>query len=124
MGACRRQARNHNFHRSGLAIVVGEPDDTASITCPLVSSLTSDSKGRILFSELQKGKIWLLTPRLDGSFTKSLLADIPLPADLGNEHGIYQSSLNPDGSYLYVMATETTDRDQWAGDTSQQAFCE
>ena len=100
-------------------LVPSENVDLMASGLELVASLASDSKGRIVFTELHSKEIWLLSPQADGTFEKSLLANISLPADLDLEHGVYQSSFNLDDSFLYVMATESTNLDVWAEDTSR-----
>ena len=84
-----------------------------------VTSLTSDSNGRILFTELQTGKVWVLEPEPDGSFEKRLFAEIPLPDGLGSEHGLWHAGLNRGETHLYVMAIESVNPDEGAGDTSR-----
>ena len=76
-----------------------------------VTSLDSDSDGRIIYTEFQTGRLNILEPIGDGNFKERLLAIIPLPDryTLGQNQGLWHALLDPTEQFLYAYAIDQTD---------------
>jgi len=90
-----------------------------------ISSLASDSAGRIIYTEYRSEGIGVLDPRPDGTFQNKIVGRVPIPEHLGGLQGLWHVVLNPSESYLYAWAIESVDPDRapltefGAGDTSR-----
>lgn len=72
-----------------------------------VSSLTSDRKGRVVFTEYRTGRIGLVEPTAGGGFQWRYIGTYPLPEGIEGEQGLWHAAFSPTGAYLYVMGIET-----------------
>lgn len=72
-----------------------------------VTSLTSDSSGRIIFTEFRTGNIGALEPQSDGRFDLNYFARVPIPAEATAEQGLWHSVLDPQEDFLYAMAIDS-----------------
>ena len=75
-----------------------------------VTSLDSDSDGRIIYTEFQTGRLNILDPIGDGTFKERYLTTVPLPDKdtLGQNQGLWHALLDPSEQYLYVYAIDQT----------------
>ena len=115
---------DHFGHPRGVPITNRASIQPVASDLEFPTSLSADSKGRLIVTEFRSGMIWLLEPDSEGLFNKRLFAEVPLPEGMVEEQGLWHARLDPSETYLYVSAIESLDRTPRslpgeAGDTSQ-----
>ena len=89
-------------------VVTGSAQVTRLVSgLKFVSSLTSDSAGRVIYAEFQTGEIGVVEPSADGGFENRIITDVPLPKTKSGWQGLWHVLLDPTETFLYASAVET-----------------